>query len=78
VALTHVSLLSHELPCFPIMMQSSPHLVIFKHPYLTRTKSDFKNFKCYGFSTSFSLHVPFIFPLEEKHLAFKLGEDSME
>jgi hypothetical protein len=43
-----------------------------KHPYLTHTKSDFRNLKCYGFSTSFSLHVPFRFPLEEKHLAFKL------
>jgi hypothetical protein len=52
------------LPCFPILMQSSLHLDIFKHPYLTHTKSNFRNLKCYGFSTSFSLHVPFRFPLE--------------
>jgi hypothetical protein len=67
-----VSLFSHVLPCFPTQMQSSPHQDIFKHPYLTHTKSDFRNLKCYGFSTSFSLHVPFRFPIEEKHLAFKL------
>jgi hypothetical protein len=35
-------------------------------------KSDFRNLKCYEFSTSFSSHLPFRFPLEEKHLAFKL------
>jgi hypothetical protein len=33
--------LSHVLPCFPILIQSSVHLVIFKHPYLTHMKSDF-------------------------------------
>jgi hypothetical protein len=38
VALSHVSPLSHVLPCFPIMMLSSLHLVIFRHPYLTHTK----------------------------------------
>jgi hypothetical protein len=64
--------LSHVLPCFPILMQSSPHLVIFKHPYLTHSKSDFRNLKCYEFKTSFSSHLPFGFSLEEKNLAFKL------
>jgi hypothetical protein len=78
VALSHVSPSSHVLPCFPILMLSSPHLVIFKHPYLTHTKSNSRNLKCYEFSTSFSSHLPFRFSLEEKHLAFKLWEDSME
>jgi hypothetical protein len=58
--------LSHVLPCFPIQMLSSLHPVIFRHPYLTHTKSDFRNFECYEFSTSFSLHLSFRFSLEEK------------
>jgi hypothetical protein len=74
VALSHVSQLSHVLPHFFVLMQSSLHLVIFKHPYLTPTKSDFRNLKCYEFSTSFSLHLPFGFPHEEKILAFNLWE----
>jgi hypothetical protein len=78
VALSHVSPLSHVLPCFPILIQSLLHLVIFKHPYLTHTKSDSRNLKCYELSTSYSSHLPFRFPLEEKHLAFKLSEDYME
>jgi hypothetical protein len=52
-------------------------VVIFKHPYLTHTKSDSRNLKCYAFSTSFSSHLLFRFPLEEKNLAFKLWEDSI-
>jgi hypothetical protein len=44
VALSHVSPLSHELPCFPILILSSLHLVIFRHPYLTYMKSNFRNF----------------------------------
>jgi hypothetical protein len=72
MALSHVSPLSHVLPCFPILMQSSPHLVIFRHPYLTHMKSNSRNLKCYEFNTSFSSHLPFRFPLEEKHLAFKI------
>jgi hypothetical protein len=71
VALSHVSLLSHVLPCFPILIQSSLHLVIFKHPYLTHTKSDSRNLKCCEFSTSFSSHLRFRFPLEGKNLAFE-------
>jgi hypothetical protein len=54
------------LPCFPILMQSSLHLLFFKHPYLTHTEFDFKIFKCYEFSTSSSSHLPFRFPLEGK------------
>jgi hypothetical protein len=68
VALSPSSPLSHVLPCFPILILSSTYLVIFKHPYLTHTTSDFRNLKCYGFSTSFSSHPPFRFPLEEKNL----------
>jgi hypothetical protein len=64
--LSHVPPLSHVLPCFPILMQSLPHLVIFKHPYLTHTKSDFRNFSCYEFSTSFSSHLPLDFHLKKK------------
>jgi hypothetical protein len=72
VAFSHVSPLSHVLPCFPTLMLSSLHLVIFRHPYLTHTKSDFRNLKCYEFSTSISSHLPFRFPLEEKDIAFNL------
>jgi hypothetical protein len=72
VALSHVSPLSHVMPCFPILIQSSLHLVIFKHPYLTHTKSDFRNLNCYEFSTSYSSHLPFRFPLKGKNLAFKI------
>jgi hypothetical protein len=67
VAFSHVSPLSHVLPCFPIKMLSSLHLVIFRHPYLTHTKSDFRNLKCYEFSTSFSLHLPFRFRIKNKY-----------
>jgi hypothetical protein len=63
--------LSHVLPCFPILIQSSLHLVIFKPPYLTHTKSDFRNFECYEFITSFSSHLSFRFPLEEKKSCLK-------
>jgi hypothetical protein len=35
VALSHVLPSSHVMPCFPILILSSLHLVIFKHPYLT-------------------------------------------
>jgi hypothetical protein len=62
----HYPMCCHMLPCFPILMQSSLHLVIFKHPYLTHTESDFRNFKCYEFNTSFSSYLPFRFPLEGK------------
>jgi hypothetical protein len=72
VAFSHVSPLSHVLPYFPILILSSLHLVIFKHPYLTHTKSDFRIFLCYGLSTSFSSHLLFRIPLEERQLAFKL------
>jgi hypothetical protein len=54
------------LPCFSIQMLSLPYLVIFRHPYLTHTKSYFRNFKCYGFSTSFSSHLPLDFHLKKK------------
>jgi hypothetical protein len=60
--------LSHVLPCFPILMLSSLHLVIFRHPYLTHTKSDFRDFCFYEFSTSYSSHLLFRFPFEEKIL----------
>jgi hypothetical protein len=60
------------------MILSSLHLVIFRHSYLTHTNSDFRNLKCYEFSTSFSLHLPFRFPLKGKNLAFNFLEDSME
>ena len=40
VAFSHVSTLSHVLPCFPILIQSSLHLVIFRHPYLTHIRSN--------------------------------------
>jgi hypothetical protein len=66
VALSHLLPLSHVLPYFPILMQSSPHLMIFKHPYPTHTKFDSRNLKCYEFSTSYSSHLPFRFPLKEK------------
>jgi hypothetical protein len=61
VALFHVLPLSHLLPSFPVMMLSSLHLVIFRHLYLIHMKSDFRNFYCYEFNTSFSLHLPFRF-----------------
>jgi hypothetical protein len=53
-------------------MKNTPGTLGVKHPYLNHTKPDFRNLKCYGFNTSFSSHLPFRFPLEEKHLAFKL------
>jgi hypothetical protein len=62
----HYPMCCPMLPCFPILMQSSLHLVIFKHTYLTHTESDFRNLKCYEFSTSFSSHLPFRFPHEGK------------
>jgi hypothetical protein len=37
-------------------MQSSLHLVIFKHPYLTHTKSDFRNFSAMNSALHF-LHI---------------------
>jgi hypothetical protein len=52
------------LPCFPILMQSSLLLLFFKRPYLTHTESNFRNLKCYEFSTSCSSHLQFRFPLE--------------
>jgi hypothetical protein len=63
------------IPCaalFSNLMLSLLHLVIFGHPYLTHTKSDFRNSYCYEINTSFSSHLPFRFPLEEKKLAFNL------
>jgi hypothetical protein len=69
VALSHVSPLSHVLPCFPILMLSSLHLVIFRYPYLIHTKSDFRIFLCYEFNTSFSSHLPISFSLEKKILS---------
>jgi hypothetical protein len=71
VALSHMLPLSHVLPCFLILIQSLLHLVIFKHPYLTHTKSDSRNLKCYEFSSSFSSHLLFRFPLEEKKSCFQ-------
>jgi hypothetical protein len=68
VALSYVLPLSHVLPCFPIVMLSSLHLVIFRYPYLSHTKSDFRKFCCYEFNTSFSSHLPFRFPLKKKFL----------
>jgi hypothetical protein len=62
VALSHMSPLSHVLPCFPILIQSSLHLVIFKHPYLTHTKSNSRNLKCYKLSASYSSHLLFRYP----------------
>jgi hypothetical protein len=44
VALSHVLPLSHLLPYFPILMLSLLHLVIFRHPYFTHTKSYFRIF----------------------------------
>jgi hypothetical protein len=70
--------LSHVLPWFPTLSLSSLHLLIFKHPYLTHMKSDFRNFWWYEFNTSFSSHPPFRFPLEEKNLTFNLWEDSLK
>jgi hypothetical protein len=58
-------------------LQSSLHLVIFRHPYLTHMRSDFRNLKCYEFSTSFSSQRPFRIFLEEKNLAFNLWEDGI-
>src|SRR5450759_446709 len=55
-------------PAFPVLMQSSPPLVNFEHPYLTHMNSDSRNLKCYEFSTSFSSHLPFRFPLLKKML----------
>jgi hypothetical protein len=78
VALSHVSPLSFVLPYFPILMLSSLHPVLFRHPYFIHMKSDMRNFLCYAFSTSFSSHLLFRFPLEEKNVAFKLWEGSME
>jgi hypothetical protein len=60
VALSHVSPLSHVLPCFPILMHSSLHLVIFKHPYLTHMKSDFRNFS----AMNLALHILHIYHLD--------------
>jgi hypothetical protein len=45
------------LPCFPILILSSLYLMIFRHPYLTHTKSNFGNFNA---------HLLFRFPLEKK------------
>ena len=61
-------LMWHVLPYFCILIQSSLHLLIFKHPYLTHTRSNFRNLKCYGINTSFSLHLLFTFSFEEKIL----------
>jgi hypothetical protein len=71
------------MPCVAIfpyaaMILSSLHLVIFGHPYLIHMKFKLGNFWCYEFNTSFLSHLPFRFALEEKNLAFKLWEDSLE
>jgi hypothetical protein len=60
----HYPMWCPTLPCFPILMQSSLLLLFFKHPYLTHTESNFRNLKCYEFSTSCSSQLPFRFPLE--------------
>jgi hypothetical protein len=63
--------LSHMLPCFPTFKLSSPHLVIFKHPYLTHTKSNSRNILRNEFSMSFFSHLSFGFPLKVKKLPSK-------
>jgi hypothetical protein len=43
----HFSMCHHYpmcCPLFPILILSSLHLVIYRHPYLTHTKSNFRNF----------------------------------
>jgi hypothetical protein len=72
VALSHVLPVSHVLPCFPILILSSLHLVILKLPYLIHTKSDYRNFCSYELNTLFSLHLLFGLVHEEKNLAFNL------
>jgi hypothetical protein len=60
------------LPYFPILMQSSLHLVIFKHPYLTPTKSNFINSSAMNLTLHF-LHIYHLdFHLKEKNIAFNL------
>jgi hypothetical protein len=56
VALSHVSPLSHVLPCFPILILSSLHLVIFKLPYLIHMKSDLDVFSAMNSELHF-LHI---------------------
>jgi hypothetical protein len=54
--LSHVSPLSHVLPCFPTLILSSLHLVIFRHPYFTHTKSDLEIFSAMNSVLHF-LHI---------------------
>jgi hypothetical protein len=48
--------------------QQTEGILGVKHPYLTHMKSDSRNLKCYEFSTSFSSHLPFRFPLALKNI----------
>jgi hypothetical protein len=65
VALSPLSPLSHVLPCFPILILSSLHLVIFRHPYLTRILEIFNTMN----SALHLLHIyRFDFHLKKKNL----------
>jgi hypothetical protein len=66
--LFHKSPLSHVLPYILTLKLSSLHQVIFRHPYLTHMKSDFRNLECHGFSMSFPPHLLFEFHLKKKML----------
>jgi hypothetical protein len=48
--------LFHALPCFPILILSSLHLMIFKYPYFTHMKSNFRIFSAMD-STLYFLHI---------------------
>jgi hypothetical protein len=56
--------LSHVLPCFPNLMLSLLHLMIFKHPYFTHTQSNFS-------AMNSGLHFLYIY-----HLDFHLKKKS--
>jgi hypothetical protein len=56
VALSHVWPLSHVLPYFSTLIPSSPHLVIFRHPYLPHTKSNLEFFSAIDSAIHF-LHI---------------------
>jgi hypothetical protein len=51
--------LSHVLPCFPNLILSSLHLLIFRHPYFTHIKSDCRNFGTMNFALYFFHIYPF-------------------
>jgi hypothetical protein len=61
----HYLLCCHYVMCCLVFLPWNCRHYIFKHPYLTHMKSNFGSFLCSEFSTSFSLHILFGFPLEE-------------